>query len=250
MITSRVPADWRALQADVAQVLRECGFIAEIEKKIETVRGSVTVDVYAEETVRGRPNLILCECKLWRSRVPQAVVHGFRNVVTDSGANIGYIVSTAGFQAGAFAAADRSNVRLVTWEGFQAEFEQSWIDHFFLPEITERLDALFSHTEPLIPRVFDDLSDEDQAAYLQLRDRYEAFGWLMTMFTTRAVEWRPMPQLPIRHRAPEQMVPQLDHMPAEVVDAATYREFLEAALRHGQAAIAAFRAVLRRSGAQ
>lgn len=33
---------------------------------------------------------------LWRSRVPQNVIHGFRTVLADIGANVGYIVSMAG----------------------------------------------------------------------------------------------------------------------------------------------------------
>lgn len=194
------------------------------------------MDVYAEETVRRRRNLVLCECKQWRRRVPQTVVHSFGNVVTDSGANVGYVVSAAGLQSGAFAAADRSNVRLVTWEGFQAEFEQSWIDHFFLPEITERLDALFSHTEPLIPRAFDDLSDEDKSAYLRLRDT--TTRWVASDDVHQACRFSGGRYRSGRDHAPEQMAPRLDQMPAEVVDAVTYREFLEAVLLHGEAAIA------------
>jgi hypothetical protein len=51
------------------------------------------------------------ECKNWRKKVPRSVVHGFRTVVGDSGANWGAIVSLHGFQSGAYEAARYSNVR-------------------------------------------------------------------------------------------------------------------------------------------
>jgi len=43
-------------------------------------------------------------------------VHGVRTVMQDVGANVGYIISTGGFQKGAYAAAAATNVELVTWE--------------------------------------------------------------------------------------------------------------------------------------
>src|SRR5215510_13924373 len=127
MITSSAPNHWRDLQSQVARILNECGFTVEIEKTVKTVRGNVELDVYAKETVDGRRYSIICECKRWSSRVPQEVIHGFRTVVSDIGANIGYIVSMRGFQSGAFKASELTNIELVTWEEFQSVFEQSWL---------------------------------------------------------------------------------------------------------------------------
>ena len=70
MITTHEPEDWKALQERVAEILRQCGFTVEIEKTVSVVRGSVTVDIYAEESVKGRRNVILCECKHWKTRIP------------------------------------------------------------------------------------------------------------------------------------------------------------------------------------
>jgi restriction system protein len=109
MITSETPGDWKELQEDAASILRECGFKVEVEKKVTTVRGEVEIDVYAEETVKGRKYTILCECKHWASRVPQSVIHSFRTTVADIGANVGYVISTSGFQAGAYAASELTN---------------------------------------------------------------------------------------------------------------------------------------------
>src|SRR5690349_17969595 len=113
MIMSSDPTGWQDLQEQVGRVMRECGFKVKIEETITTVRGPVTVDVLAEEDVEGRKYKILCECKHWRRRVPQSIVHGFRTIVTDAGAHAGYIVSSVGFQSGAYSAADLTNINIL-----------------------------------------------------------------------------------------------------------------------------------------
>ena len=145
MITHKTPEDWRALQVEVARLLDECGFQeVEVEKTVQTVRGEAEIDVWAEEAVKGRKYLTVCECKHWKANVPQTVVHAFRTVVTDIGAHVGYIVSIAGFQDGAFKASEATNVELVTWEQLQTKFEPSWYETYFSPQITSRLDPLLS----------------------------------------------------------------------------------------------------------
>ena len=145
MITSRQPESWQELQEAVGTVLRECGFAVEMEKKLETVMGTVEIDVYSEEPVNGRRYVILCEYKHWKHRVPQNVIHGFRSVVTDSGANLGYIISSAGFQSGALTAADLTNVRLMTWAEFQKEFEATWIEGHLRPFLFEKLGRIIDY---------------------------------------------------------------------------------------------------------
>jgi hypothetical protein len=58
MITTRQPETWQELQEGVAGILRECGFSVEVEKKLETVRGTVEIDVFAQEDVKAAR--ILC----------------------------------------------------------------------------------------------------------------------------------------------------------------------------------------------
>lgn len=244
MITARMPDDWRQLQQWVAEILKGCGFHVEIEKGIPTARGDVEIDVYAEETIRGRTYRILCECKHWKTRVPQNVIHGFRTVVADSGSNVGYIISTAGFQSGAMTAAELTNLRLQTWPEFQTEFEQSWVEHCLLPTVAEELDPLLTYTEPLLPRAFETLSDEGKAAFIALKERYDPFGWIMMAFTpyVRVLHKEPFEyRLPLRRRLPP------DHqsgIPDAVLDAEGYWEFLDAALENGKRVISEFRQVL------
>jgi restriction system protein len=83
VITTKLPQSWRELQEEAARILRECGFSVEVERVMPNARGSVEIDVYAEETVDGRRYVILCECKHWRARIPQTVIHAFRTVMAD-----------------------------------------------------------------------------------------------------------------------------------------------------------------------
>ncbi len=54
-------------------------------------RGSVDVDVVATEVSDGISNHIICECKNWRTNIPREIVHAFRTVMAEIGANRGYI---------------------------------------------------------------------------------------------------------------------------------------------------------------
>ncbi len=72
MITNSVPGSRQDLQIETAKILEECRVHTEIEKPIELAQGGVNVDVYAEEIIHGCRNLIFCECKYWRSKIPPA----------------------------------------------------------------------------------------------------------------------------------------------------------------------------------
>lgn len=121
------PANWEDLQDKVCKLLCDMNLKAEVTKEIETVRGKVEVDVFAEN-IGVLPNeKIIVECKHWNSNIPQSVVHSFRTVVTDYGANAGYLISKIGFQSGAFDAAKNSNVHLMTFEEFQENFKLRYL---------------------------------------------------------------------------------------------------------------------------
>jgi hypothetical protein len=126
MIFSDAPIDWQDLEMRVCQILAECGCDAERNRHIDLPRGGADIDVYAVDRTREPRLLVLCECKHWNSRVPQTVVHAFRTIVHESGAHVGYIVSSAGFQQGAIDSAEGTNVHLVTWEQFQQAFYERW----------------------------------------------------------------------------------------------------------------------------
>jgi len=247
MITTTPPADWRDLQRQVGRILRECGLAVEVEKRISTARGTVEVDVYATETARGRRSVILAECKHWASAVPQSVIHGFRTVVAETGANLGYVVSKAGFQSGAFSAAELTNLRLVTWEEFQAEFEETWIHDYLRPTLDARLERLIRYTEPLVPRKFLEVDEAGIERLRALLDRHQAFSWIILPFTVVGGDmFEGTPTLPLRERWPHD----LSSVPDHILDARGYREFLEAIVAHGEGAIAEFHDALRAGGVE
>jgi Restriction endonuclease len=122
------PKDWEDLEEKVCQIFREAGCLAARRRTLKTVRGHVDIDVVVDDTTRRPHALILCECKNWNRRVPRTIVHAFRTVVQDTGATLGFIISERGFQRGAKAAAEKSNVRLVTWKEFQEEMYDRWFE--------------------------------------------------------------------------------------------------------------------------
>jgi hypothetical protein len=67
VITSETPQTWQELQDATASILRECGFEVAVEKKVSSARGEVAIDVFAEERVKGRRYIILCECSTGRN---------------------------------------------------------------------------------------------------------------------------------------------------------------------------------------
>lgn len=242
MITSSTPEKWNDLQNEVGRLLEECGFTVEIEKKVQTVRGEVELDVYAQEEVKGRKYSIACECKHWKARIPQNVVHGFRTVIADIGANAGYIVSLAGFQEGAYKAAELTNTELVTWPELQDKFELSWYENFFSPQIAERLDPLMTYAEPFLPKWFKDLDEAQQQEYLELKEKYDEFGWLIMTFTPyhRVLRNEPITALPIVDRLPQNSI-LLKNLPEKLLNTKSYREFLEESTLYGEEAIRSFR---------
>jgi restriction system protein len=242
MITKREPQDWSELQEAVGKILSQCGFNVEVEKTIEAVRGKIEFDVYAEEAVKGRKYVIACECKHWKSRVPQAIAHSFRTQINDIGANVGYVISTAGFQSGAFEVVKGTNVELVTWKEFQALFLESWFEGFFTHEIVRKLDALMTYAEPFLPSWWDKMSKEDQDAYLVLRDRYARFAMTMQHFGPYTRLWNKpsVPPIPLRKYLTKE-----DHasIPDHILDEAAYGDLLEVAIVYGEEALKEFRAI-------
>lgn len=121
-----VPQSWQELQVLVAQLFTEMGCDAEIEKRIRTVRGSSDVDVYVVDGISSPTLRYVCECKYWKKRIPKHVVHAVRTVVQDCGADVGFVISSEGFQSGAVAAAAQSNVRLLSWTELLEMMEPRW----------------------------------------------------------------------------------------------------------------------------
>ena len=176
MITNKMPGDWQTLQRWTAEILVECGLAAEVEAKCEGVRGRVEVDVVAVDRRYDRKYTVFVECKLWESNIPQHVVHAFRSVVADGGANVGYIVSKKGFQSGCYASVENTVVKLLSWDEFQDEFEQQWYFSYFKVRAQSELSQLLSYIDSSLGLPYwDCYLEEDEVEEVEslIDDNYE-----------------------------------------------------------------------------
>lgn len=126
MIFDTEPQNWTELQNYVGQMFEECGFETEISKVVELVRGKKEIDVYTQDTRSEYKPIILVECKFWNKAISQETIHSFRTVVSDFGANIGFIVSKNEFQKGSYEAAQKTNIKLVTLKELETEYYSKW----------------------------------------------------------------------------------------------------------------------------
>lgn len=242
LIESGLPQTWQELEESTARILRECGHDVELHKTVQLARGTVEVDVWADDHSLP-PKIIVVECKHWKDSVPKAVVHGFRTVVGDSGANLGLIVSAAGFESGAVEAAAYSNVRLLTSEQFQDMFTERWYKRFMLPTLAGETDPLNEYTEYLNSRILrklDRLTPERQKDHLALRRRHLALASLAFKISAQLydLEDARVPSLPLRRSDTASRL--RESIPDDVLDAAALRPLMNALIEHSRVAIAEF----------
>ncbi len=145
-MTNRKPETWIELQEMVAHYFNYSGYEAITPYKIETVRGEVEVDVFVKAD-NELGNRIICECKYWNTMIPQEKIHAFRTVVNDSGVSLGIIISKLGFQKGAILAADKSNIKLFTWEQFLDYLFDKWFA-YRMNRLQNLSKPLFVYTDP------------------------------------------------------------------------------------------------------
>jgi restriction system protein len=242
LIEADLPQRWQDLEAGVARILADCGYDVEVGKNVKLARGDANIDVWADDHSLP-PNVIAVECKHWKDSVPKTVVHSFRTVVEDSGANLGLIVSGAGFESGAVEAAAYSNVRLLTWEQFQEMFAERWYKRFMLPTLAGETDALNEYTEFLNSRILrklDALAPERQEKHLALRQTHLALASLAFKISAQRydAEHARMPSLPLRR---SDMVARLgESIPDDVLDAPALRPLMDALVERAHIATAEF----------
>jgi hypothetical protein len=242
LIASTLPQGWQDLEESVAAILQECGMTVQHQVRLPLPRGHYDVDVLAEETVEGITYRILCECKNWRTNVPQEKVHAFRTIMQETGANQGYIISRTGFQAGAIEAAHATNIELVTYAQFQEMYFAKWIARR-CRAIEDAIGNFNVYYEPLGRPGYHLLQDdEERAAYDAVWTHYCFAGVLLMHFSPylRMAQDVPYPQLPFD-------VSELDArglpVPDEVRAARGYRELLQLLEHYAGIGLAELRAV-------
>lgn len=242
LIEAAVPGGWQNLESTVGQILSECGYDVALQKNVQLARGDVNIDVWADDHA-SPPNVIAVECKHWSTPVNKNVVHAFRAVVGDSGANTGLIVSSAGYQSGAVDAAAYSNVQLLGWAEFQTMVVDRWYRNHMVPRLYSEADPLMEYTEPVnsrISRKADALTSIRRDQFKKLRRRYFALGvGLVPMYMESLGKTMgpTMPSLPLRDTLADQLA---DQLPGSMLDAQALRSLLEAMTSEFRAAIAQF----------
>jgi hypothetical protein len=229
LITAEMPSEWGELEDLVVAILNEAGLEAKRNVRINLPRGSVDVDVLAEETHDGIVQRIVCECKDWANNIPKAVVHAFRTVVQECGAHRGYVISRVGFQSGAIEAAQSTNIQLVTFKQFQEIYFEKWYEKR-LWAIEQSIKGFHTYYEMVFGKPGYSLlaSDEERAAYDVVWKKYQFAGVLLTAYSPfskilgRRLSIPPLPLDPIR------IVELEEHgvvFPQDIIEASAYRGF-------------------------
>jgi hypothetical protein len=242
LITREPPATWQLLEQVVCEILTECGMSAQRQASLQLLRGAANVDVLATDVQNGITTRIVCECKYWESPVPQAVVHAFRSVLSETGAHRGYIISKIGFQSGAYEAAHATNIDLLTFEEFQQQFFERWL-MARLETLEASVGALNTYYEPFGIPGMGLISDEsEQEAYYQVWRRHLRLGLILPYFSPYMRRLgRPSPLPPLPMAAPsfgDETFP----LPADLAAARGYREFLCLLQNYSMTALAELRA--------
>jgi len=227
LITSINPNGWRDLENTVADILRECGMAVQQQVNVPLPRGSVDLDVLAEEIIEGITSKIVCECKDWRTNVPREKVHAFRTVMDETGANRGYIISRVGFQIGAIEAANATNAELLTFEQFQERYFDKWIARR-CRDIEDAIGNFNVYYEPLGRPGYHALeNDEARSAYDQVWEHYAFAGIMLMHFSPYMRMLRQAPALPALPFDVRELEVQGLMVPVEVKAARGYRELLQ-----------------------
>jgi hypothetical protein len=184
LITSRIPEEWGELEDLVTAILNEAGLEARRDVSLTLPRGGVDVDVVADETHDGIVHRILCECKNWRSNIPREVVHAFRTVVAEAGANRGYIISRVGFQPGAIEVVEFRNIQLVTFAEFQNAYFPKWYNKRLWDMEHEMIGNFHTYYEPFGKPGYSQLkNEEERATYNAVWRKYLFAGAIFTLYS-------------------------------------------------------------------
>lgn len=225
------PQNWKDLQNKVGTILRQCNFRVETEKTVTSARSEIEIDVYAEENIDNRKYLILCECKMWNTNIPQLYVHGLRTVVNDIGASKGYIISTSDFQKGAKKSIKNTNVELLNWEDFQKEFFKSWYVNYFSKELNSIVKRDYDLTAI---QFFDDFTKVDKKEYYILIGKYNYLQEIANHFPSPVFQTVPSMFKEIDNKLPlseKLMVDEWEfenvQIPKEISDECCYSDFLK-----------------------
>jgi len=106
---------WRDYQEDVAEFFRLLGCDAKVDTRIQGARARHKVDVWVTFSRFGFEHKWVVECKLYNRSIPKEKVLALKGIVDDVGADRGILIAESGCQPAAYAAAQSTNVELLTF---------------------------------------------------------------------------------------------------------------------------------------
>lgn len=182
MIESSEIGDWAQLQRSVCRLLNEIGLSAQEAVTLTTPRGKVEVDVFAIDELSVDKTQYIVECKNWATAIPQHVVHSFTTVMQETGANIGFIVSQVGLQAGAERYTQNTNIIGLTFDELQRRYFEPWWKRHFCKVVATCAEKVCFYTEPFNitrDKALEGLSSTQLETFAKIQQRYCAFAMLM-----------------------------------------------------------------------
>ncbi|RZM80364.1 restriction endonuclease [Pseudoalteromonas rubra] len=132
--------NWKEYQEEAAEFFRSLGLEAETDVTIEGVRTKHDIDVLVKSHHAGFDITWIVECKHWQKPVSKLHVLGLREIVSDTGADRGILLSESGFQSGAIEAANLTNVHVTSLEEFRLS-ASSDIYSMRLRELYDRVES-------------------------------------------------------------------------------------------------------------
>lgn len=120
---------WKDYQEETAAYYRGLGLSAQTEQKIDGARSPHKIDVAVRGYRAGVEFLWIVECKYWKRRVSKSAVATLSSIVQDVGADRGVILSRRGFQPGATALAQKSNITLTSLSELQADTADEYVEY-------------------------------------------------------------------------------------------------------------------------
>lgn len=91
-------ADWQNYQEQAAAFFRSLGMDAKTDVTVQGIRTTHDVDVLVKSRHVGFDVTWIVECKCWQNPVNKLHVLALREIVADTGADRGILLSERGFQ--------------------------------------------------------------------------------------------------------------------------------------------------------
>jgi hypothetical protein len=132
--------DWKDYQEEAAEFFRNLGLGAQTDVTVKGVRTTHDVDVLVKSHHAGFDVTWIVECKHWNTKVSKLHVLALREIVADTGADRGILLSERGFQSGAIEAASLTNVLVTSLAEARVKSEHD-VNAMRLRDLYDRVEA-------------------------------------------------------------------------------------------------------------